>query len=364
MTDESQVVAKLVSVNVGLPREITWQGQTVFTGIWKEPVEGPRTVRRLNVDGDGQGDLQGHGGEHRAVYVYQLDSYRYWQDQMQPRRLHVRPVRRELHGRGARRRRGLHRRPLSHRLGAVRGHPAAGHLLPGRDPDGRAAHGRAPRRPRPTGLLPPRARRGRRAGGRRRHEDRDRARGDDGRRLNALLYLAGRHDVEQLRRALRIPALSPGWQASLQALLDEAARGFAGRRERRADGAGSAAGVARLSHAAGRGQAIGDQRRRVPGARVRRRSALARRATRAVHHAQAQARATGSSPLVRSYSLSGSPGDAGYRIGVKVEPHGAAGQYIRPTSASATRWRSARHADRSSSTTASGRSCSSARASA
>jgi MOSC domain-containing protein YiiM len=79
----SERVATLVSVNVGLPREITWQGQTVFTGIWKEAVEGPRTVRRLNVDGDGQGDLLGHGGVHRAVYVYQLDSYRYWQGQMQ-----------------------------------------------------------------------------------------------------------------------------------------------------------------------------------------------------------------------------------------------------------------------------------------
>ena len=79
----SQHVAKLVSVNVGLPREISWRGRTVFTGIWKEPVDGPRTVRRLNVDGDGQGDLNGHGGEQRAVYVYQLDSYRYWQREMQ-----------------------------------------------------------------------------------------------------------------------------------------------------------------------------------------------------------------------------------------------------------------------------------------
>src|SRR4051812_3184980 len=80
----SETVATLVSVNVGLPQEIRWRGQTVFTGIWKEPVEGPRAVRRLNLDGDGQGDLEGHGGEQRAVYVYQLDSYRYWQDQMHP----------------------------------------------------------------------------------------------------------------------------------------------------------------------------------------------------------------------------------------------------------------------------------------
>src|ERR1700754_612648 len=76
-------VARLVSVNVGMPREVGWQGRTVFTGIWKDAVNGPRRVRKLNVDGDGQGDLAGHGGEQRAVYVYQLDSYRYWQEQLQ-----------------------------------------------------------------------------------------------------------------------------------------------------------------------------------------------------------------------------------------------------------------------------------------
>ena len=59
----------LLSVNVGMPRNIAWQGRTVHTGVWKHPVHGPRMVRRLNVDGDGQGDLAGHGGEHRAVFV-------------------------------------------------------------------------------------------------------------------------------------------------------------------------------------------------------------------------------------------------------------------------------------------------------
>ena len=73
-------VGRLLSVNVGLPRDIVWQGRTVHTGIWKDPVKGPRMVRRLNIDGDGQGDLAGHGGERRAVFVYQIDSYRYWQD--------------------------------------------------------------------------------------------------------------------------------------------------------------------------------------------------------------------------------------------------------------------------------------------
>ena len=77
-----QLVGMLVSVNVGMPRDVPWQGKTVFTGVFKEPVAGPRRVRRLNVDGDGQGDLAGHGGEQRAVFVYQLDSYRYWQREL------------------------------------------------------------------------------------------------------------------------------------------------------------------------------------------------------------------------------------------------------------------------------------------
>lgn len=72
-----QVMARLLSVNVGLPRDIDWRGRRVHTGIWKNPVAGRCRVRRLNVDGDAQGDLGGHGGEHRAVFVYQIESYRY-----------------------------------------------------------------------------------------------------------------------------------------------------------------------------------------------------------------------------------------------------------------------------------------------
>src|SRR5258707_1953193 len=75
-------MARLLTVNVGVPRDVAWQGKTVHTAIWKTPVKGPRMVRRLNIDGDGQGDLTGHGGERRAVFVYQVDSYRYWQDQL------------------------------------------------------------------------------------------------------------------------------------------------------------------------------------------------------------------------------------------------------------------------------------------
>jgi ferredoxin-NADP reductase/MOSC domain-containing protein YiiM/ferredoxin len=65
-----------------MPKDVPWQGKTVFTGIFKDPVTGPRRVRKLNVDGDGQGDLAGHGGEQRAVFVYQIDSYRYWEREL------------------------------------------------------------------------------------------------------------------------------------------------------------------------------------------------------------------------------------------------------------------------------------------
>src|ERR1700722_988617 len=77
-----QRVGALLSVNVGMPQDVPWRGKTVHTAVWKEPVAGPRMVRRLNIDGDGQGDLAGHGGEQRAVFVYQIESYRYWREQL------------------------------------------------------------------------------------------------------------------------------------------------------------------------------------------------------------------------------------------------------------------------------------------
>ena len=73
---------RLVSLNVGGPRDVPWEGKTVRTAIWKEPVDGPRMVRRINIDGDDQADRNAHGGEHRAVYVYQLESYRYWEQEL------------------------------------------------------------------------------------------------------------------------------------------------------------------------------------------------------------------------------------------------------------------------------------------
>ena len=75
-------VAKLLSVNVGLPSEVEWQGKLVRTAIWKRPVPHRIMARRLNLDGDGQADLNGHGGEQRAVMVYQIQAYRYWEEQL------------------------------------------------------------------------------------------------------------------------------------------------------------------------------------------------------------------------------------------------------------------------------------------
>jgi MOSC domain-containing protein YiiM len=72
-------MARLLSVNVGLPRDVDWNGKTTRTAVWKSPVEGLLMVRTLNIDGDAQADLGGHGGAQRAVFVYQMDSYHYWE---------------------------------------------------------------------------------------------------------------------------------------------------------------------------------------------------------------------------------------------------------------------------------------------
>ncbi len=73
---------KILSVNVGLPREVTWQGKVVTTGIFKEPVKTPVTVRTLNLDGDQQADLTVHGGVDKAVYAYPSEHYGYWRAEL------------------------------------------------------------------------------------------------------------------------------------------------------------------------------------------------------------------------------------------------------------------------------------------
>ena len=73
---------KLVSLNIGLPREVVWRGINVTTGIFKQPVEGRVTLRKLNLDGDRQADLTVHGGEYKAIYCYPLAHYDYWKKEL------------------------------------------------------------------------------------------------------------------------------------------------------------------------------------------------------------------------------------------------------------------------------------------
>src|SRR5271156_1768751 len=76
--EKHSAMTRVVSVNVGLPRDVPWRGKMVRTAIWKQPVQGRVFAGRLNLTGDGQADLVGHGGEQRALMVYQLESYKYW----------------------------------------------------------------------------------------------------------------------------------------------------------------------------------------------------------------------------------------------------------------------------------------------
>jgi MOSC domain-containing protein YiiM len=73
---------KIISVNIGLPREVSWQGKTVTTGIFKEPIKGSVVLRTLNLDGDKQADLSVHGGVSKAVYAYPVQHYEFWKSEL------------------------------------------------------------------------------------------------------------------------------------------------------------------------------------------------------------------------------------------------------------------------------------------
>ena len=174
---ETVPVMRLLSVNVGQPREVDWRGRTVRTSIWKSAVADRRWVGRLNVAGDAQADLVAHGGEHRAVYVYDVSAYRHWERELGRDDFVPGQFGENFTVRGPARRRGVRRGPLPGRRGAGRGHPAPGDVPQGRDPAGGAADAGAALRARPARLLPARAR-----GGRGRRRRRDRARGGRARR--------------------------------------------------------------------------------------------------------------------------------------------------------------------------------------
>ncbi len=305
--------AKLVSVNVGMPKDVPWQGRTVHTGIWKSAVSGPRVVRRLNIEGDGQGDRAGHGGEQRAVFVYQLDSYRHWQDHFGRddfsygefgENFTVDGLGDDEVCIGDRYRIGsaefevTQPRVTCFRVGMRVGEPELPALL--------VAHHR------PGFYL-------------RVLTEGEVQAGDDIVRtargpheltvaaVDALLYLPDR-DETQLRAALEIPALSPGWQGSFRSLLDAATAapvraepGWPGFRELTVTRVvPESADVVSVYLAAADGRALP-------------RPAAGQFLT---------LRLPGDPAPVRSYSLSGDPAAGGYRISVKLEPHGRVSSYV------------------------------------
>jgi ferredoxin-NADP reductase/MOSC domain-containing protein YiiM len=319
-------MAQLLSVNVGLPRDIAWKGRTVHTGIWKDPVHGRCRVRRLNLDGDGQGDLAGHGGEQRAVFVYQIESYRHWQEQLKRTDF--------VHG----------------QFGenfTVEGLPDDAVCIGDRYQIGSALFevtqprvtcyrvGIRLNEPRMPALLT--------SSGRPGFYFRVLTEGEVGAgdaiakvgeakermtvaEVNALLY-SPNHAHDRLVRALRIEALSPGWRRSFEALLKS-----------RTSAAGS--GNAGLAPAAA-GHPVAPGFRPLAVTAIDRESADVLSLT--MHSPDGQPlpaalpgqyvvlrlpRTTGGSPLFRSYSLSGPLSTERYRISVKIEPDGAAGTYL------------------------------------
>ena len=319
--------SRLVAVNVGLPREIAWRGRSVRTGVVKEPVTGRRMVRRLNIDGDGQADLKGHGGEQRAVLVYQLESYRHWERELgRPEfamgqfgeNFTVDGLSDDEVCIGDRYRIGnalfevSQPRVTCYRVGLRMEEPRMAALL--------VSHGKPGfyLRVLEEGLV---------------------GAGDeiikiaDGpehmtvAEINALLYLPG-HRREDLRRALRIPALSPGWQGSFRALLDQPSDGGlrAGNAGLFSDGpspAWSDFHTLRVSRI--------DQESLTVFSLVLTSPDGSRLATPLpgqfiVLRLQPDPAVA---PLLRSYSLSSPPNADHYRISIKQEAHGVASNYLR-----------------------------------
>jgi ferredoxin-NADP reductase/MOSC domain-containing protein YiiM len=321
-------MATLVSVNVGLPTNVAWNGRTVYTGVWKRPVAGPRMVRRLNVDGDGQGDLGGHGGENRAVLVYQLDSYRYWsreldRDDLQPghfgENFTVEGLPDDKVCIGDRYRIGRavfevsQPRVTCYRVGLRLGEPQMAALL--------VSH----RRP---GFYFRVITEGQIEAGQ------DIVKVGSGpeqvsvAEIDALLYLPG-HPRDALERALRIPALSSGWKGSLQNLLTQAASTSTSAGNTGLTAAASSPPPAWAGFRPLKVTSTHDESRTVrsitladpDGAPLppwRPGQSIAVRLSRVDTH----------ETLIRNYSLSNWAGAGSYRISVKRETHGAASTYI------------------------------------
>jgi ferredoxin-NADP reductase/MOSC domain-containing protein YiiM len=317
----------VLSVNVGMPRDVAWQDKTVHTGIWKYPVPGPAMVRRLNIDGDGQGDLGGHGGEQRAVLVYQVQAYRHWEQHfgrddlgygMFGENLTVDGLADDEVCIGDRYRIGeaelevTQPRVTCYRVGLRLGEPELPALL--------VSHHR-------PGFYMRVITEGHINAGDQIVKTRTGPHALSVAAIDALLYLPHR-DLARLRDALQIPALSPGWQGSFRDLLTEAeghgtgaapppgvepaARpepAWAGFRELRVDQVvPESATVSSIYLAAADGTALPTPR--------------------AGQYLTLRVTGAGQPAPVRSYSLSSAPDARAYRISVKHEPHGAASTYL------------------------------------
>jgi len=312
-------VPVLLSVNVGMPKNVPWQGKTVYTGAWKEPVTGPQMVRRLNIDGDGQGDTQGHGGEQRAVLVYQVQSYEHWRRHFGRDDLAYGQFGENLTVDGLpddevcigdRYRIGeaefevTQPRVTCYRVGMRLGEPELPALLVSHHrpgfymrviTEGRIQAGDPIVK---TGTGP----------GALSVADTD-----------ALLYLPGR-DQQKLRAALQIPALSPGWQGSFRDLLSAA----------EADGGAPAAeaGPAWPGFRKLRVARVVRENEQVASIYLTAADDAALPAPRAGQYLTLRISGAGQPAPVRSYSLSSAADDGTYRISVKQEPHGVASSYL------------------------------------
>jgi MOSC domain-containing protein YiiM/ferredoxin-NADP reductase len=320
-------MARLLSVNVGYPRDIEWNGRTVHTGIWKSPVHGRCRVGRLNLDGDGQGDLSGHGGEQRAVFVYQMESYRHWQEQLKRadfvhgqfgENFTVEGLPDDAVSIGDRYQIGdalfevTQPRVTCYRVGIRMNEPRMPALL--------TSSGR-------PGFYFRVLREGEVSAG-----DEIVKVGEANERMtvaeiNALLYSPD-HAPDRLERALRIEALSPGWRASFEALRQGQMTAA------RTGNAGLAPAAA--AHPAAPGfqplavEAIEQESADVLSLLLRRPDNQPLPQALPGQYVVLRLGRNGAvPPLFRSYSLSGPLSTERYRISVKVEPNGAAGTYLR-----------------------------------
>jgi ferredoxin-NADP reductase/MOSC domain-containing protein YiiM/ferredoxin len=320
-----QLAGRVLSVNVGLPKDVIWQGRTVHTAVWKEPVDGPRLVRRFNIDGDGQGDLAGHGGEQRAVFVYQIESYRYWQDYLHRddftygqfgENLTVQGLADDEVCIGDRYRIGSavfevsQPRVTCYRVGIRMDDARMPALL--------VSHHR-------PGFYFRVLREGTMQAG---DDIVLIARGPEAMTVadvDALLYLPG-HSHHQISRARLIPALSPGWKMSFEEMLSQGAE---------LDTTGNA-GLAAVSPppawAGFRPLNVTDIERESESVVS---VYLADPDGDDVPPAQPGQFLTvrlpidqGRKSILRSYSLSGTPGASTYRVSVKREPHGVGSQFV------------------------------------